>query len=98
MNGLRTFAVGKVCPDIGTVIVTEQDALGTLSWPEFITGINAAIAGASLEDMQTADEVAGWWYANKRNGVKPLTDKECAAELEALRDGVEDEDFWRGHC
>lgn len=68
-NVKRIMAVGYIVADMEPIIVTEQDALGPVAWTEFITGINAAIAGAELADMQTADEVAGYWWAVKRNGA-----------------------------
>jgi hypothetical protein len=69
-TNMRLYAVGVNLPDLGTIIVTEQDGFGALSWPEFLTGINAAIAGADLAEMQTADSVAGYWYARKCQGSK----------------------------
>lgn len=70
MNTLRTFAVGVNLPGWGTIVATEQDALGQISWAKFLEGYNAAIDGAELEDMQTADSIAGWWYSRKCIGSK----------------------------
>lgn len=51
------------------------------------------------------DDFADTWYTGVMNSMdapthapRLLTDDECAAELEALRDGMDDEDFWRKGC
>ena len=88
MNGIHFMAVGRIVPDIGTIIVTEQDALGTLSWPEFLEGYNGAIHGADLEEMQTADSVAGYWYARRCAGSKHNEDDGCVEDdYEDIRRG-----------
>lgn len=66
----RCFAVGRIIPILGPVIVSEQDVVAPTSLEGFLEGYLSAIAGAALEDMWTPDAVEGWHYARRCAGSK----------------------------
>lgn len=87
MNNMRLFAVGCIDRDLGPVVVTEQDALGTMAWHEFLNGINAGINGVDLAEMTTADEVAGWWWARQRDNAGEPTEGSIEDDYDFIRRG-----------
>lgn len=43
--------------------LTNSDVNQSPPWALFMAGYNAGIKGADLAEMQTQDEIEGWWYA-----------------------------------
>lgn len=61
-------------------------------------GYNAGIRGALLEEMQTEDEIFGWWAARTPKGAGVEADEWLTARLEEQQDGREDDEWTRWGC
>ena len=88
MNNLYMMAVGKVSPDMGIVIVTEQDVktVAPLEAPSA-----AYVAARDIEQRRLG--VRLWKYFTHDDTANGLSDADIAAELEELRDGMDDDEW-----
>lgn len=61
-------------PSQQLTVLRAETPVVVAPWQLFMDGYNAAIKGAPLEEMQTTDEVEGWWYAVTPHSVGTITE------------------------